>query len=101
MRRSARRLPESEVAPQGEAGCPVTESIHINLIKYRSFCPIRCLKARNEPEMIIFVDIFADTSQIIVTDDFTRLHFEIINQLLIFQLYGNGIIIEIFIRLRL
>ena len=77
----------------------VAETIRIDLVHYRTFCPVGSMEAGNDDKVIILVDLLHQSSHIKNTRDPAGLYFKIVRYLLVIQTHYIGIIIKIIIAL--
>ena len=80
-------------------GVAVAETIHINLIHYRTLRPLRRLEAGYDNEVIIVVAVLVQTaSGIIITHNPADIDLKAVGQFFVFKLYFNAVKIETLIR---
>ena len=77
----------------------IAETIGIDLVHYRTFCPIGSMEAGNDDKVIILVDLLHQSSHIEDTCDPAGLYLKVIGYLLIIQTHHISIVIKIIIAL--
>ena len=77
----------------------IAETIRINLVHYRTFCPVGSMEAGNDDKVIILVDLLHQSSHIEDTCDPAGLYLKIVGYLLIIQTHHISIVIKIIIAL--
>ncbi len=80
-------------------GVAVAETVHINLVHYRTLRPLRRLEAGNDNEVIIVVAVLMQTaSGIVITHNPADIDFKTVGQFFVFKLHFNAVKIEALIR---
>ena len=80
-------------------GIAIAETIGIDLVHYRTFCPVGSMEAGNDDKVIILVDLLHQSSHIKNTRDPAGLYLKIVRYLLVIQTHHISIIIKIIIAL--
>ena len=80
-------------------GISVAEAIHVDLIHYRSFGPVRRLKSRYDNKIIILVYIMHQSLGIIIAYQRTGTQLKIVGSLFLSQLKLTRIIVKQLVRL--
>ena len=74
---------------------PIIKTIHKNLVHHGTFCPVRCMKSRNQTEIEIWIDIRNHSLTVANQCLFRRFYPKVITYRMIFQWKWYGINIKI------